>query len=74
MAMKVIIDADNGNDVQIFECDGVICGCVTLGKGPTGIWVTTVDGGLDYADECRALIAMNAAVYGRIVDVVGGEE
>lgn len=63
--IKVTIDAGNG-EVEEIECDGVVCGCVTRGEGPTGIWVDTLHGGLEYIEECRALNAMGAAIYGRM--------
>lgn len=62
--IKVTIDAGNGV-VEEVECDGVVCGCVTRGEGPTGTWVDTLHCGLEYVEECRALNTMGAAVYDR---------
>lgn len=65
--MKVTIDAGNG-EVQEIECDGVVCGCVTRDKGPTDFWVDTVHGNLAYHEECRAIVAMSAAVYDNMAE------
>ncbi len=70
--IKVTIDAGNG-EVQEIECDGVVCGCVTREKGPTDFWVTTVHGGLAWAEECRAVVAMGAAIYDRMAKQIGKE-